>query len=527
MTETTAFLQGIYNNYGTRSINGIYLKAQEILNTIEMGFNITDYNGKRIKEFMFIGQQLAKVLRNTITKELIRDFLKTKEIFQITTAPIERKHFNWTIVERPNIKWQMDTIYLGKWWKEQLGWTKQKTNKKTKTTQAVSYDIIPNTHAVLQTQNGFSIVFIQPQREWSQNKVKIHWLNTSDKDWKKAKYKYTYNDPRDDKEVWKNDNKEYKRYEKITKQIDPNQLIMSGFTLTSTNKLRTNVKKKIIEWLNTRKGKPLSNPKTRKGKPLSNPKTTEYTYLLTIIDVFSKYAWVFPLQTHNGTEVAICLHELFTQPFIGKKQSPYKPKLLLSDIGTELKNPQTNFITKHNRVFQIFALPQRPLGIIERFNQTFKRKMKLAIMEGNMTKHNFKEMVERLTTEYNTTYHHTTQYKPAIAHFTNDRNIIQNIHNRLKQIKEKNEIKYTTNTIIPLDVGDRVRVLSTKDPTLSSTERNEIIQAFKYKRFARPFWTKKIFVIQRTHNNNYYTLRGYTKRFHLTELQKVFRQRDR
>ena len=79
MTETTAFLQGIYNNYGTRSVNGIYLKAQEILNTIEMGFNITDYNGKPIKEFMFIGQQLARVLRNIITKELIRDFLKTKD----------------------------------------------------------------------------------------------------------------------------------------------------------------------------------------------------------------------------------------------------------------------------------------------------------------------------------------------------------------------------------------------------------------------------------------------------------------
>ena len=97
MTETTAFLQGIYNNYGTRSVNGI---AQEILNTIEMGFNITDYNGKPIKEFIFIGQQLAKVLRNIITKELIRDFLKTKQIVQITTAPIEENTFTsnltWT-----------------------------------------------------------------------------------------------------------------------------------------------------------------------------------------------------------------------------------------------------------------------------------------------------------------------------------------------------------------------------------------------------------------------------------------------
>ena len=138
-----------------------------------------------------------------------------------------------------------------------------------------------------------------------------------------------------------------------------------------------------------------------------------------------------------------------------------------------------------------------------------------------------KHNVQRLTTEYNTSYHHTIQYKPAIAHFTINQTIIQNIHNRLKKIKEKNELKYTTNNIIPLEVGDKVRVLSTKDPSISSNERNDIIQAFRYKKFARPFWTKKTFTIQQRHNNNYYTLRGFKKRFHLTELQKVLRQRHR
>ena len=108
----------------------------------------------------------------------------------------------------------METIYLGKWWKQQLGWTKQKTNKKAKTTQAVSYDVIPNTHGILKTKTGFSVIFIHPQREWNQNQVRIHWLNTTDSDWKEATYKYTYedvNDPRDNNEVWKRDRKEYQR----------------------------------------------------------------------------------------------------------------------------------------------------------------------------------------------------------------------------------------------------------------------------------------------------------------------------
>ena len=85
-----------------------------------------------------------------------------------------------------------------------------------------------------------------------------------------------------------------------------------------------------------------------------------------------------------------------------KGQAHTNPKLLLSDIGTELKNPHTNFVCKHNGVFQIYALPQRPLGIIERFNQTLKRKIKRAIYERRMDKYNFKQMLEQ-THSLNTT----------------------------------------------------------------------------------------------------------------------------
>ena len=37
-----------------------------------------------------------------------------------------------------------------------------------------------------------------------------------------------------------------------------------------------------------------------------------YKYLLTLIDVFSKYGWIVPLITKTGKEVAIAFQELFT-----------------------------------------------------------------------------------------------------------------------------------------------------------------------------------------------------------------------
>ena len=251
-------------------------------------------------------------------------------------------------------------------------------------------------------------------------------MNTKDKDFKTAKFKYTYEDMKDNKEVLKKDNKEYKQFQKITAFINMSEIVMSGFSLTTTNKLRANTKKELTYYLTA---------KTKHTKrPTKEP--TEYSHLLTIIDVFSKYAWVFPLQTHSGVETAILLHELFSQT-TKYRPSPYKPKLLLSDIGSELKNPHTNFVCKHNGVFQIYALPQKPLGIIERFNQTFKRKMEKAIYEGRMTKYNFAELIQRLATEYNTAIHNTTHYKPAVAHSSTKQQVAKNIHKRSKKSKKK------------------------------------------------------------------------------------------
>ncbi len=83
--------------------------------------------------------------------------------------------------------------------------------------------------------------------EWEDVKVKIHWLSTTHKDFQMAVLKYTYEDMMDadvdNNEVWKLENKNYKRYRKITAQVNKDDIIMSGFNLTSTNKLRANTKK--------------------------------------------------------------------------------------------------------------------------------------------------------------------------------------------------------------------------------------------------------------------------------------------
>ena len=53
-------------------------------------------------------------------------------------------------------------------------------------------------------------------------------------------------------------------------------------------------------------------------------------YLLTVIDVFSKYGWMLPLKTKTGVEVASALKEIFKER---------KPGLLWVDRGREITKP--------------------------------------------------------------------------------------------------------------------------------------------------------------------------------------------
>ena len=56
-----------------------------------------------------------------------------------------------------------------------------------------------------------------------------------------------------------------------------------------------------------------------------------YKYLLTVIDVFSKYRWIVPLKTKTGKEGAMAFQKLFSST-----NTP--PSRLWTDKGTEFYN---------------------------------------------------------------------------------------------------------------------------------------------------------------------------------------------
>ena len=76
--------------------------------------------------------------------------------------------------------------------------------------------------------------------------------------------------------------------------------------------------------------------------------------MITIIDVFSKYAFLIPIINKEGPTIAKKLDILFSLPPLEKIAS--KPKLLLSDNGPEFTNDLVRKVCKFHNVFQIFSV---------------------------------------------------------------------------------------------------------------------------------------------------------------------------
>jgi hypothetical protein len=91
-----------------------------------------------------------------------------------------------------------------------------------------------------------------------------------------------------------------------------------------------------------------------------------YRYILIIVDVFTRKAYVQPLKTKSKDEVTTAFRAVGAQHGF--------PELLISDNGSEFLNRSfSQLLKKHNTYHQTNEPGYHPtLGIIDRFSRTFK-----------------------------------------------------------------------------------------------------------------------------------------------------------
>ena len=217
-----------------------------------------------------------------------------------------------------------------------------------------------------------------------------------------------------------------------------------------------------------------------------------YRYLLTCIDIFSKFAWVIPLKDKKGITIKNALQKIFKQR---------KPKFLWTDRGTEFYNKQVLDLLNENNI-KLYSTNNSEIksAVIERFNRTFKNMMYKKFTENNNTI--FYNILDELVNNYNNKYHSTIRMSPIEGSKKINEKKIKNIYN-FEKTKKPGKFR----------IGDRVRLSLEKNIFEKSYETN---------------WTEEIFVIYDIKYSNvpYYYLKDLNGEklqgtFYEQELQKT------
>ena len=185
-----------------------------------------------------------------------------------------------------------------------------------------------------------------------------------------------------------------------------------------------------------------------------------YKYVLTVIDVLSKYAWVEPLKSKTGE----CLVQAFGK--IIKKGR--KPRMFHTDKGTEFINRKfQKFLKEHNIRF-FTTHNETKASIVERFNRTLKGKMWKYFTAKNTLK--YVDILQKLVKSYNHSRHRSIGMRPVDMNKDNESVVWERLYGK----ESDKPIRFKFN------VGDQVRI--------SKTRRT-------FKKGYLASWTEEVFTI--------------------------------
>ena len=157
-------------------------------------------------------------------------------------------------------------------------------------------------------------------------------------------------------------------------------------------------------------------------------------FLLTVIDIYSRYVWVLPLKNKQSITVLDSF-----------KSINEIPKNLFVDRGTEFYNKDFKAFNKINNINMYSTFSEIGGGHIERFNRTLKTNI-AKYMDYESTKNYINEL-PKIVELYNNTKHSVTKQTPYNIYYKNA------IPDYAKVIEAK-EPKYK--------VGDYVRISKNK-----------------------------------------------------------------
>ena len=126
-------------------------------------------------------------------------------------------------------------------------------------------------------------------------------------------------------------------------------------------------------------------------------------YLLCVINLFTKYAWVVPLKDKKGVSIVNAFQKVLDS-------SKRKPNKIWADQGSEFYNNSYKKWLKDNEIEMYSTYNEGKSVVAERFIRTLKNKIYKHMTA--ISKNVYFDVLDNIVDKYNNAYHRTVKMKP-------------------------------------------------------------------------------------------------------------------
>ena len=128
-----------------------------------------------------------------------------------------------------------------------------------------------------------------------------------------------------------------------------------------------------------------------------------FRFLLCVIDIYSKYAWVIPLKDKKGITITNAFQKIL-------KESNRKPNKIWVDKGSESYNKSMKSWLEENDIEMYSTNNEGKSVVPERLIKTLKNKIYKYMT--SISKNAYIDKLDDIVNKYNNTYHNIIKMKP-------------------------------------------------------------------------------------------------------------------
>ena len=128
-------------------------------------------------------------------------------------------------------------------------------------------------------------------------------------------------------------------------------------------------------------------------------------YLLTVIDVFSKFAWAIPVHSKDAKAITAAFEQLLTTA------NPRHPRRLQTDKGKEFVNSNFQALMKRHIIQHFASESEQTAAVVERVNRTIKTRIWTYLSDRCTVR--WVDVIQDLVDAYNNSRHRSIGMAPA------------------------------------------------------------------------------------------------------------------